>query len=390
MKPKITIIIYANPDYYPPLINAVNLLLAQFDLIIICRKQNGIFYEYPAAIKIYRLGKEETVYIKERKNIFLKFFEYISFIIGVFWLIRNHHSKLIYSYDMHGFVAGVFPSVLLRIKIIYHNLDFVALSEMNPLGSLVKRLELYFSRYAAKIIFPDIYRAKFFQREARLPIPPNVVLNAPLLIKFVPSNTLMNYSLKENQLPVDSRVVIYQGSINDSKCILEVIRSMVFWPKDFVFVLIGWVTREFQDKIDALSRSLFLEKRVIYISAITPYPKHLIYAAGAHLGIALVKPQSLNQRFIAGACNKIFEYLALGIPVITNETPPFKEILDSSFVYFIQTNSPEDIAKAVIQSESDNSEYGEKTRIARHVHLEKFNYEYQFKPILEYINGILN
>jgi hypothetical protein len=51
-----------------------------------------------------------------------------------------------------------------------------------------------------------------------------------------------------------------------------------------------------------------------------PYEELFQYTVNAYLGLALYKPYNFGQLFNCGASNKIFEYLALGVPVVTNDS----------------------------------------------------------------------
>ena len=92
--------------------------------------------------------------------------------------------------------------------------------------------------------------------------------------------------------------------------------------------------------------------------------------------------------FNAGASNKIFEYLSMGVPVVTNQSAFFREVIDSSVAYFADPNSVESISQAVKSAFEDQEEHLRKSKTARALHLEKFNYEKQFNPILGYIREI--
>jgi glycosyltransferase involved in cell wall biosynthesis len=251
---------------------------------------------------------------------------------------------------------------------------------------LVKYCELRFTRYADKIVFPDVNRARLFYCQAKLTELPIVAANAPLRINQLPSNRLRDI-LAEKGIALDTKVILYQGAINDDHSILEVIKSMALWSKYAALVLLGYVSKDFLKDVYNITDSLKLDNRVIYLAPV-PYSELFSYTAGAHLGLALYKPTTANQKFNAGASNKIFEYLSLGIPVVTTDSPYFKQVIDSSVAYFAKPGSVEDIARAINLALSNEEEYRQKSLVARQLHLAKFNYEVQFKPVLQYIRDI--
>lgn len=383
----IGMVIYANPDYYPPVISAIQLLAREFNLVVICRNQEQPQLTYPDNVRLYRLGKLKTARQKETQSLVIKFLEYITFVVRTIFYIRFYNCRLIYSYDMHGFITGFLANRFGKRKpLIYHNFDLCELEKIDGLTYIIKYLELVMARYADKVILPDINRAKFFKKEAKLTKLPDIVMNAPLRIDRLPYNNLEEI-LKAKGFNLDTKVVLYQGAINESRSLLDVLESMIFWPKNTVLVLSGYVYENFMKEFYKEAKRLNLNGRIILLPPV-PYTQISSHTMGAYLGLALYKPLNINLIFNAGASNKIFEYISLGIPVITNDSPYFREVLDSSFAYFAKPDSVEDIARAINLALSDVEEYRRKSQAARQAHLTKFNYEVQFNPVFEYIKKI--
>ncbi|TRZ95494.1 glycosyltransferase [bacterium] len=387
-KNRIGLAIYANPDYYPPIINAVNILAAEFDIIILCRNQDSPNIDYHSGVRLIRIGSIKTAREKEAQPGIVKLLEYLVFFLRTVIDFRLYHCRLIYIYDMHSLLPGFLASRLGRkVPIIYHNLELTGLKEAKGMGYFLKCVELYLVRYVDKIIIPDINRARFFQKEASLPKLPDVVMNNPLRTTQLPINILKG-ELMARGFPSDTKVILYQGAIGQAHSILEVVRSMTSWPEDTVFALSGIVFSEFMIKLQQQVKALGMARRVIYLPFL-PYTQILSYTVGAFLGIALFKSKEINQFFVAGASNKIFEYLAAGVPVITNEAPHFRQVLDPSFAYFVRPDSVEDIAGAVNFAFNNPDDYRQKSRSAREAHLSRFNYQEQFKPVQEYIRRVI-
>lgn len=388
MKERIAVVIYANPDYYPPVMNAVSVLKNNFNLAVIARNQDKQEISYSGDVKIYRLGKPKTAKEKEIQHWILKTCEYAAFVARTAYYVRFLRCKLIYTYDIHGFLAGFIASRIGRkIPIFYHNLDMRDVEEKKRLSYAFKYLEAWLCRYSDRIIFSDINRARYFQKRANLKKIPDVVMNAPLLKEQLPPNRLTEI-LKARGFDIDTKVVLYQGAIHDTAAIPEVMRSMVFWPVNTVLVMSGYVYSDFSKDFYREAEARKVLDRIIYLPY-PPYPQIFSYTAGAYVGLALYKPVSLNRIFVAGASNKIFEYLSMGIPVITNDSPYFREVLDSSYAYFINPESIEEISGIINSVFSELQEYRRKSQAARQIHIAKFNYEAQFNPICESVKEIV-
>ncbi|MCM8792622.1 MAG: hypothetical protein NC826_05745 [Candidatus Omnitrophica bacterium] len=385
MRNRIAIIIYANPDYYPPVMNAVEILSQEFNLTLICRNQEKSLNIYPGNVKIYRLGKLKNAYQKQNQSLISKINEFFSFILKTLFLVHKHNCKFIYSYDMYGLVVSFFASRFIRrIPLLYHNLDLIALKEINGFGYIIKWLELKFSHFVDKIIFCDINRARLFKEETGIKDLPEIMMNTPLKRSVLPENKLKEV-LKNRGFNPELKVVLYQGTIGNGKALLEVLRSLPYWPEDTVLVLLGYMYRDFAMVFFKEAKSMNLNKRIIYIPAV-PYKELFNYTVGAYLGLALYSSFELNWRFVAGASNKIFEYISMGIPPIVNDSIYFREIFSDSMVYFADPFSYQDIARIINLALNDYSGYFKKSSNCRKAHLEKFNYQIQFQNILEFIS----
>jgi hypothetical protein len=167
IKERIAIVIYANPDYYPPLIGMISILAKEIDLVVICRNQDKPEFSYPDNVKLLRLGKFKTCRAKEQQNGLVKIIEYLGFILSSIFFVRFYGCRLIYAYDMHGFISGMIAGYCgKKIPVIYHNLDL--LLGVKGLSLVINKLEFFLSRFADKVVFADRGRALVFKDQAKL------------------------------------------------------------------------------------------------------------------------------------------------------------------------------------------------------------------------------
>ena len=386
MNKTIGIVIYGNPDEYPPVINAISILSKEFNLLVVCRNQNKVQIRYQGNVKIYRLGKWKTSEEKEKQNFLIKFLEYTLFIIRTIFILRSSGCILIYAYDMHALLAGFLASRIgKKIKFIYHSFDLSEFKDLTGFSCLIKYLEMRLVHFTDRIVFCDINRARYFKEKAKISKLPYVVMNTPLTVNELPENKLEPI-LNSKGFDANTKVVLYQGALNKDHYILEVIRSMIFWPKDAIFVLIGYVYVDFMDNFWKEVKKLKLTPRIIQLPSIS-YDELFCYTVGAYLGIALYSSINYNQIFNAGASNKIFEYLSMGVPVVTNDSAFFREVIDPSLAYFVNPDSVKAISQVVRLALQDQEDHFRKSQAARRLHLAKFNYQHQFKPISDYIKS---
>jgi glycosyltransferase involved in cell wall biosynthesis len=383
-KVRMAMVIYANPDYYPPVIGAISILSKDADLIVICRNQDKPEQTYPEGVKLLRLGRLKTAREKEAQNFLAKAGEYVNFILSTSFFVRFYSCRMIYAFDMHGFAAGMIASRCGRKKpVVYHNLDLVEPYLLKAMSCLVKRLELSWARFADKIIFPDRHRAEIFKDSARLKNMPDIVMNAPLTVTL-PRDNKLSPLLEASGISRNARVLLIQGCISDINYVRQLIKALAFLPQDSVLVLLGWSNEDFISDIYRLAASLNLRKRVVYIPPV-PYNELFSYTIGSYLGIAFYKAVDSNRLYNAGASNKLFEYLSLGVPVVTNDTPAFREVVGDGVAYFADPDSAEAIAGTINSALLDREGYLKRKGEARAMHLNKLNFEKQFTGVRVYI-----
>jgi len=385
-KPNVCFIIYANPDNYPPIINAVKILSEHLNIILICRNQNDPRITYPENVRVLRLGRLESAKDKQNKFWFFKLSEFFAFTFRAVLYAWRYRCRLIYANDAYGFMAGLLASRIgPRRNIIYHNHDFIIYSRYIGLRNIIRYFGLRLARFNDAVVFPSSFRMRYFRRYARLKKSIFVVMNTPLLVKEPPVSKWQALLKARGFNPVN-KVILYQGQfIGKGVCLAEVLQSVPLWREDVLLAIIGDIDQDYRQTLESEIEELGLESRVIFLPCVA-YPEILNYASGAHLGLALRKHEDINARFLAGASNKIFEYMALGIPALVNDSLDFRLLFkDTPCVYFSRQESVRDIAGIVNASLTEQAEYAAKKQACLKAHREKFNYESQFAALQEFI-----
>jgi glycosyltransferase involved in cell wall biosynthesis len=120
-------------------------------------------------------------------------------------------------------------------------------------------------------------------------------------------------------------VVLYQGGLLRGRGLTEVVRSAAYYPSGVALVLLGYGT--LRDELEALARAEGLSDRVRFVDAVPP-DDLLSFTASATVGVVPYQPVSLNNRLALP--NKIFEYLAVGLPVVVSDIPELRAIVAAS------------------------------------------------------------
>ena len=105
-------------------------------------------------------------------------------------------------------------------------------------------------------------------------------------------------------------------------------------------------------------------------------------ASSAWVGMAITEAISLN--FKLSVSNKIFEYAAAGIPVIMSDIPEHRYLNEKySFGIVLESNTPQDIEKAIRLLHEDNALYDQCKANANKLSHE-INWETEFSKLIDY------
>ena len=120
---------------------------------------------------------------------------------------------------------------------------------------------------------------------------------------------------------------VYAGVISKPRGIIEMIKSFALAEKqglDFRLFLIGpWVTPELRKETEEMIRNLGLEERVTITGKI-PFPELMKIYRQCDVGLALLHPE---KNYLTSFATKIFEYMAVGIPVLASNFPLWKVLV---------------------------------------------------------------
>jgi glycosyltransferase involved in cell wall biosynthesis len=93
---------------------------------------------------------------------------------------------------------------------------------------------------------------------------------------------------------------------------------MTMCDEKFVLVIMGEVFKEYDETLRLKIRKFRLEDRV-FLHGPIPHVEILKYMASCDIGTAFYNRSNLNNYYCAS--NKVFEYIALGKPLLTNNYP---------------------------------------------------------------------
>ena len=143
------------------------------------------------------------------------------------------------------------------------------------------------------------------------------------------------------QLP-DAQLVLYQGGLSVGRGLEVVVEAVAGFPDNAHLVMMGYGPLE--QELRELSKAHEVEERVSFVAAVSP-EQLLSTTASATVGLVPYQPVSVNNRLALP--NKIFEYTAVGLPVVVSAIPELTRIADQGVGLTYDPFDPADLARAV-------------------------------------------
>jgi len=262
-----------------------------------------------------------------------------------------------------------------------HEMPLLENVESSPVSRAALRSTLQNLHRADLVVMPDQDRAEYVQKMVGLKEQPLVVMNCPRRLDVLPESRLLPF-LRERGLP-SARVVHYQGAVGQNHYFEQIVRSMRFWPRDAVFVIVGSVREQYARELQHLAEGEGVGERLVLVGRVS-YDEVFSYAVGASVGVSFLNGKFLQFQLSAGASNKRFEYIALGIPQVTNQLQGVRELfVDEGVASIADETDVADIGAKISAYLEDQILREQSAARARALHLDSYNYEHQIKPLLE-------
>jgi glycosyltransferase involved in cell wall biosynthesis len=272
---------------------------------------------------------------------------------------KNHATKkycCLIGVDPSGLLLANAMIKLVKVPLVYYSLELLISSEIERKDqAALKMQEIKICRKSSLIITQDKQRAQILSQEnniqfARILTVPNGPLGSARRKKN-------NYWYKKFDLPKDSKIVLYVGSLDSWNGIEEMIQSVSFWPEKWCLILHTFYDEklfkgaEFIERMQKISQ----DKRIFFSLTPVPSDEYGSLIDGADIGIAFYYPN-----FITGKPNKNIEtmglssgkvayYLRAGLPVIVNNSTTLSRyIVDNKCGIAVSESSEIGVALRII------------------------------------------
>lgn len=383
MRPRIGMLLYANPDRFPPTANAAHLLAQEHDVTILCRDVDTPSLSWPDSVEILRLGDPSSTRERMSANWMAKIAEYRNYVRSIRDYVREKRPALLYAYEPHGYVAALRARGNAPIPVLYHRHELEALDQLTlrSFQTWIYRTARRRSNEASFMVFPEAQRAALYAREVPSAPEACIVPNFPRLQMFPPFNLDRDELLRR----WERRELVYRGALGAANGNLEHVRCLRVARSHPVLRFLGDGPEEFLVELKTLIDVEAVAERVS-LDGFVPYERANALTRQASVGLALYQTNDANLTYSVTATNKLYEYAACGLPVIVPNTAAYRDYLkDETWVLYADPAAPASIADAIDQVFSDRDRYAAMCLAARDAFETRYNYEAVFQPVLEKI-----
>jgi glycosyltransferase involved in cell wall biosynthesis len=237
-------------------------------------------------------------------------------------IIRGLAPTHIHCHDLSTLLAGVWAKKKTGAKLIFDAHELMPESMGGIREAVWGRIERKCIGCCDSIIMPEKNRIAYFREKY-----PQV--GKVLLLENFPRRNQIpeqRRDLFREVYPIskDQKIVLYTGLIAAKRHVEELIDSMALCNEEFVLVLLGRAFKGYEQTLRKRIQNARLQQRVFLHDAV-PHAEILNYMASCDIGTAFYSNINVNNYYCAS--NKLYEYIALGKPLLTNNYPGLIEIV---------------------------------------------------------------
>jgi glycosyltransferase involved in cell wall biosynthesis len=238
-------------------------------------------------------------------------------------IIRRLSPTHIHCHDLSSLAAGVWAKHSTGASLIFDAHELMPESMGGIRESVWGWIEKQCIKSCDYIVMPEKNRIAYFQHKySSLP--------STLLLENFPSKSEIptcHYDIFREVYPIENgqRIILHTGVLHPKRHVEELIESMTLCGNDFVLIMLGRSFKGYGESLRAKTEALGLAKRIFFHDPV-PRVEILNYMASCDIGTAFYRNTNLNNYYCAS--NKVYEYIALDKPVVTNNYPGLLETVE--------------------------------------------------------------
>ncbi|MCR4660470.1 MAG: hypothetical protein K5765_00520 [Clostridia bacterium] len=341
---KIIVVRVASILSYPPTISLINALKDLGNEVIVCTTldSKGCENSIDTAVKIEYI----PILYSKNNNLINRIFLLNRLKRKLWQCLNNYYDDNTIIWIEDDISIKHLGYKILRYKYI---LRFDELNERIYYSAKIKLFHMNEKKLcdsAINVVCPEYNRAHIMKAWWNLKKIPIVLPNKP----YSSSDLILKYEFDDETKKIlemigKRKIVLYQGMVSDERPIEPFIRA-ISKMNDYVFLVMGW-------NYDDLRKKNY--NNCYFLNRIAP-PYHLNITSKAYIGVISYRPvrgsnSVLNTIYCAP--NKVFEYGAFGVPMLSNDLPGLRVLFDK-YNSGIATELEEDLIISSIKKIEEN------------------------------------
>jgi glycosyltransferase involved in cell wall biosynthesis len=254
-----------------------------------------------------------------------RWFRTIDFYRRAVATVRDVRPALIHCNDYNTMWVGVAARLMGGITVVYDSHELWADRNLRPEPRWwLLACEFLFVRCAHRTITASPGYAEIMARRYRIP-PPQVIRNIPADVPEEGSGAGDVTARPADPSPADGEpVAVYVGALTSGRGLELSIRALARVPGARLR-LVGPSHDHYRAELGELARREGVADRVELAAAVPP-ERLLDAIRDASVGLVLIQPVCLSYRM--SLPNKLFEYVAAGVPVLGSDLPSIGRLIE--------------------------------------------------------------
>jgi hypothetical protein len=380
-KQNLVIGIYFHPEAYPPTLNAIGELSSCFQHIaVVHRPHLQGKWQYPYNVAAFPAGSYISSVEQQRSSLLRKVTFFLQFVRVFLLHCRKERPGWILLYDNMSLFAYSIAKKFLRFphKVWYHNHDVVD-------GTQLRKYSIgWFAARAEKEMFPQLNVFSLPSNDRRKYFPMEQFTGKYFFIPNYPAIKFYSRYYKP-RVPEKTIRLIFQGQVGPGHGIEQILPLLKeeIAGHNIQMVLKGPCMEDYKRNIEHRARELNVTGSVQFVG-VTPYAEVPEVSSRCHIGIGIFATNDIMNTTLGTASNKLYEYAAVGLPVLYYNSGNFTRYLDT-FSWAVPTAlDTGSIRKALAQI---LEAYPQLTVAAHHDFLNSLNFEKGFSPVMSYLKN---
>ncbi|EUJ45770.1 glycosyltransferase [Paenilisteria rocourtiae] len=261
-----------------------------------------------------------------------------SLIVEMTGVARCRKPDFYHAHDLNTLPqAHIAAKFRMKQKALIYDSHEVQTSREGYHGSIHGFIEALYIKTVDFMIVENDTRAKY--NEKIYGFLPEVLHNYPEL-DVTPTKTTSLH--EELNLPQDEHILLYQGVINPGRGLEKLVAAAPFFKKG-TLVFIG--NGRQKSELETLVAKKSLNHKVKFVPQV-PLANLKSYTEQAYLGFQVLNNTCFNH--YSASSNKLFEYIAAGVPIVACDFPEIKKVVQGDKVGLcVDSHDPMSIADGV-------------------------------------------